>query len=140
MTKCQQVVELKSYINDKQLLEERTMEIEKNKALILNTISRLHEMKKLDNDSSLINNKIQDLFNQQAIDENVIFETLNKKHNIENKIDKLPQPYKNILFLKYIRGDSIKDICSKMNCSSKRFYELHKYGIDLYCKIDLSDK
>ena len=135
MTKCQHVIELKSYVHDKQLLEEKTVEIENSKALILNAISRLYEIRKLDSSSNIVSNKIQDLLNRRVVDEDAIFKMLDNKDKIEKKIDCLLQPYKNILFLKYIRGDSVEEICSKMNLSLKRFYELHKDGIEMYKKI-----
>ncbi|MBO7526723.1 MAG: hypothetical protein J6T74_02350 [Clostridia bacterium] len=136
MTKCQHVIELKSYMHDKQLIEEKTVEIENSKALILNAISRLYEIRKLDSSSNIVSSKIQDLLNRRVVDEDAIFKMLDNKNKIEKKIDCLLQPYKNILFLKYIRGDSVEEICSKMNLSLKRFYELHKDGVEMYKKIN----
>lgn len=57
-----------------------------------------------------------------------------KKNFIESEIEKLPQPYKNILFLRYIKSHSFDEIAAKMSYSSKRIYQLHKEALKLYCE------
>lgn len=64
-----------------------------------------------------------------------ILNILNKQKGVEDKIDSLKQPYRNLLYYKYVLNYEIKVIASKMDISNTRVYQLHKEAIELYIKL-----
>ena len=53
---------------------------------------------------------------------------IEKKKNIESLIQSLSQPYKTIMYMKYVSFMTFDEIASKMNYSTKRIYQLHSEG------------
>lgn len=60
-------------------------------------------------------------------------ELLIKKFIVEEKIDKLEQPYKSILYLRFIRGIEIEDI--KIGYSRRQKFRIQKEGILKYAEL-----
>lgn len=59
---------------------------------------------------------------------------------VEERINNLSQPYKNIFYYRYIKNLNFDEIAKNLNYSTKRIYQLHKLGLDIYCKnIELED-
>lgn len=54
--------------------------------------------------------------------------------NIEETIDSLDQPYRCILYLRYIRGRSIEHIAVKLNYSERQVLRRKKKAIEEYAK------
>ena len=54
---------------------------------------------------------------------------------IEDSIDNLPQPFKNVLYFRYIKDFSYEKISLNMNYSIQRIYQLHKEGIQRIFKV-----
>ena len=62
--------------------------------------------------------------------ENNLAEINLKIKSIENLIENVSQPYRNVLHYKYIVGLSVEQIADKMNYSTQRIYQLHEIGIN----------
>lgn len=62
-------------------------------------------------------------------------ELLLKKFVVENKIDKLEQPYKSILYLKYIRGINLYKVSEELNYSYKQIKRLHQEALEKYTNL-----
>lgn len=130
--------ELESYKYDVQYFVEKSKDIEKLKSEIEKSYSRLVEMRDRKNDITDLQRRLDRIIEKQTMEEEALLNILTKKQKIEKQIDTLPQPYKNIFFLKYITGHSFDEIALKMNYSTKRIYQLHKEGIKLY--VDYFDE
>lgn len=62
-------------------------------------------------------------------------ELLVKKFIIDDKIGKIEQPYKNILFYRYTRGKSWNDIANDLGYTREYICDLHGEALYLYSKI-----
>ena len=61
-------------------------------------------------------------------------ELLTKKFNIDEKIEKIKQPYKNILFYRYARGKNWNDVADELGYTRDYVCELHGEALYLYSK------
>lgn len=62
-------------------------------------------------------------------------ELLVKKYIVENKIEQLEQPFKSILYLKYIRGINLYKVSEQINYSYSHVKKMHIEAIEMYSKI-----
>lgn len=62
-------------------------------------------------------------------------ELLVKKYVVENKIEQLEQPYKSILYLKYIRGFRLYKISEELNYSYGYIRNAHILAMEKYAKL-----
>lgn len=62
-------------------------------------------------------------------------ELLLKKFIVENKIDKLEQPYKSILYLRYIRGKALNKIPDELGYSYDHICKLHGKALKIYVEL-----
>ena len=127
------IKELEDYKYEYQYFIEKSKEIEKLKQEIQTSFARLRELKQTDFDVNDLNAQIKIILDKQSKEENALLSILAQKQKIEKNIENLPQPYKNIFFLKYISLKTFDEIALKMNYSTKRIYQLHKKGIEIYC-------
>lgn len=127
------IKELEDYKYEYQYFIEKSKEIEKLKQEIQKSFARLKELKQTDFDVNDLNAQIKIILDKQSKEENALLSILAQKQKIEKNIENLPQPYKNIFFLKYISLKTFDEIALKMNYSTKRIYQLHKKGIEIYC-------
>ena len=98
-----------------------------------------------------LNNLFEDLFNLQdkklchtdryikineqiEIIEKLIEESEQIVNKLKLKMNKIDQPYKNILFLRYINGKSYDDIAFITHYSTARIFQLHREAVDIYDK------
>lgn len=58
-----------------------------------------------------------------------------KKFQIDDKIELVEQPYKNILFYRYTRGKSWNDVAKELGYTRDYACELHGEALYLYSKI-----
>lgn len=61
-------------------------------------------------------------------------ELLIKKFNIDEKIEKIEQPYRNILFYRYARGKNWNDVADELGYTRDYVCELHGEALYLYSK------
>ena len=133
LMKKELIKELEDYKYEYQYFIEKSKEIEKLKQEIQKSFARLRELKQTDFDVNDLNAQIKIILDKQSKEENALLSILAQKQKIEKNIENLPQPYKNIFFLKYISLKTFDEIALKMNYSTKRIYQLHKKGIEIYC-------
>ena len=127
--------ELEDYKYEYQYFQEKSKEIDRLKKEIQKSYDRLNELKANKIDTTELNIQLQKIIDKQTSEENALLNILERKQSIEKKLDNLPQPYKNIFFLKYISMNTFDQIALKMNYSTKRIYQLHKKGVILYCSM-----
>lgn len=116
------VVDLESYKFDYQYFLEKSDDLKALKKKIENLFVQLNDMRIKKQDTKEINEKLQIIIKQQDVEQKKLLKLLSKKQKIEKRIEKLPQPYRNVFFLRYIRGNSFDEIAAKMNYSTKRIY------------------
>lgn len=129
------IKELESYKYDVQYFMEKSKDIEKLKKEIEKSYTRLVEMQDKKIDTTELNKQLEKIIDKQTLEEEALLNILTKKQKIEKQIDSLPQPYKNVFFLRYISGNSFDEIALKMSYSTKRIYQLHKEGIKIYISL-----
>ena len=66
---------------------------------------------------------------------NKIIEMYKNKESIEKKIDKVAQPYKNILYYKYIKGLTLTEVAVKMNFCYEVVCRKHGIALKLYKEV-----
>ena len=76
--------------------------------------------------------KLEEIYKEH--DENFI-KLLLKKFVIDDKIESMEQPFKNILYMKYARNKSLGEISDKINYSYKYVCELHGRALQEYAKL-----
>ncbi|MBQ3158430.1 MAG: DUF1492 domain-containing protein [Clostridia bacterium] len=77
----------------------------------------------------LCGNNSQYMQSSREYEEAELTKILKKKKKIEQLFEEIGQPYKTILYLKYISFLTIDQIADRMNYSSKRIYQLHSEGL-----------
>lgn len=123
---------LENYKYDLQYYNEKTKDLEKlkNELYKMQSIVRDKMTKKID--FSIESLQCEQL-KTKYLDEQTKLENIEaKKRYLEDAIENLPQPYKTIFFLRYIKSCSFDEIATKMNYSSKRIYQLHKLAISQF--------
>ena len=130
--KSKAIEELDSYIFDCQYFLEKSKDTESIKKEIDKTLHRINDMKLKNFDTKEVEGRLDILIENQAKEEKSLQRLIVKKEDVEHRIENIPQPYKNILFLKYVKGNSFDEIAKKMHYSTKRIYQLHKEGIGIY--------
>ena len=133
--KDKKLEELESYVYDNQYFLEKSKDVDNLKKDIDTILYRINDMKLKNIDTREIESRLNILFENQSKEERFLQRLVVKKEEIERRIDDMPQPYKNILFLKYIKGNSFDEIAKKMHYSTKRVYQLHKEGVKIYIKL-----
>lgn len=76
--------------------------------------------------------QLKESIEKETKEEQILSEIQQKNQEITQRIDSLPEPYKSILFLKYICVKTIEEISNAINYSNKQIYQLHKEGLNLY--------
>ncbi len=62
-------------------------------------------------------------------------ELLLKKYIVENKIEQIEQPYKSILYLRYIRGNTLYKISEEIGYSHEHICRLHGKALRIYAEL-----
>ena len=62
-------------------------------------------------------------------------ELLLKKFMVENKIEQLEQPYKSILYLRYIRGNTLNKVSNEIGYSYEHVCRMHGRALINYAKL-----
>lgn len=112
ITKEQLKSVLEAYWFDNQYLKEKTKEI--------NSVSNL-----------LSNTGTDQVFSDSIeYEKQQMRNILNKKRYIESLIQNLGQPYKTIIYMKYVAFLTFDQIAGRMNYSTKRIYQLHNEALN----------
>ena len=127
LNKCKQ--ELKNYIYDKRWIEERLEDIKERRSLLDKitkvTDPNIESLVKIMDDTEEIEKYIQDLRKKQI--------------EIENKIDKLDQPYRNILYFRYIKGHNLTEVSGEIEEEYDYTRKLHGIALLKYAQLGEDD-
>lgn len=86
----------------------------------------------LNNGHSILKNKdIELIIKKHEDDIKNMLKIKSNNNYIESLIQQLEQPYRNVLFYKYIKYYSFDEIASKMHYSTPRIYQLHDKALNL---------
>ncbi len=67
--------------------------------------------------------------------EDLLSELRKKQLEIENKIDKIEQPYRNILYFRYIRGYNLTEVSNEIDEEYDYTRKLHRLALIKYSEI-----
>lgn len=128
--------ELKDYRYNKKWIEERLEDIKERRSLldkITKTLSdtpkgtpkvtdpNIESLVKIMDDTTEIEKYIKDLRKKQI--------------EIENKIDKIEQPYKNILYFRYIKGYNLTEVSGEIEEEYDYTRKLHGIALLKYAEV-----
>lgn len=133
--------ELNSYKHDEKLIEEKEQRLEEAKTLCEKITANISSIPKATNPvADRIAEYIAEIL---EIEEDVLKYTLKlkeKQRKIENTINNIEQPYKNILYFKYIKGMELTEISEKI---IKKEYKwtcvLHGKALEEYRRCQNAD-
>lgn len=128
--------ELKEYIHNKKWIEERLDDIKERRSLldkITNTLSDIPKgsPKVHDTKAELLISVMDDTDKIKAD-----IEKLRKKQIIiESRINKIAQPYKNILYFRYIKGYNLTEVSNEINKEYDYTRRLHGIALMEYARL-----
>lgn len=132
--------ELKDYVYEKKWIEERLEDIKERKSLIDKITTVLSDMPKgskqiYDSQAEKLA-QILDLTNDL---EKYLAQLKEKQLIIENKIDKIGQPYKNILYFRYIKGYNLTEVSAEIDEEYDYTRKLHRIALIKYAKLGVKE-
>ncbi len=134
LNKCKQ--ELKDYIYDKKWIEERLEDIKERKSLLEKITKTLTDMPKGSPKVTDPNIEIlASIMDDTAEVEKYIQDLKKKQIEIENKIDKLEQPYRNILYFRYIKGHNLTEVSGEIEEEYDYTRKLHGIALLKYAQL-----
>lgn len=110
------------YWFDNQYLKEKLKEVETVNKLLLT-----------ERDSEL-------LINTKKYEEAEMSKIIEKKKYIESLIQELSQPFRTIMYMKYITFLTFDQIADRMNYSTKRIYQLHTEALNKLLNVINNEK
>ena len=129
--------ELGAYLQDKKLLKEKEDDLEE---LITRATKITTELSDMPKGTSQLQDKMAELASQivDMKDEKYgqIIKMYKTKKQIEDKIDLLEQPYRNILYFKYIKGKNLTEVANVIGYNYKWTCEMHGYALKKYKELD----
>lgn len=128
--------ELREYVYNKKWIEEKLIGIKERRTLLDNITSTISDMprgtvKVVDKKAEELSKIMDDTNELQKYIENL----RNKQFEIENKIDKVEQPYKNILYFRYIRGYNLTEVSNEIEEEYDYTRKLHGIALVKYSKV-----
>ncbi len=141
MMKAEAKRELENYVYDFEYYREKISERERYKDEVRQSLSRVKELNSYSENGLFRAQKSFDaIIASEAREEETLVEILNRKQKIESVILKMEQPYKTIIYLKYMRFYTFDQISEKMHYSTKRIYQLHAIAIDRFAELYMSEQ
>lgn len=128
--------ELKDYIYNKKWIEERLEDIIERRSLLDKITTTLSDMPK--GTPKVTDIKIETLagiMDDTNEIEKYVKDLKQKQIKIETKIDKLEQPFKNILYFRYIRGYNLTEVSGEINAEYDYTRKLHGIALIKYSEI-----
>ena len=128
--------ELREYVYNKKWIEDKLIDIKERRTLLDNITSTISDMprgtaKVVDKKAEELSKIMDDTNELQKYIENL----RNKQFEIENKIDKVEQPYKNILYFRYIRGYNLTEVSNEIEEEYDYTRKLHGIALVKYSKV-----
>lgn len=129
--------ELKQYREDIKYIEEKLNDTEelRTKMEKVTTILSLTKTNSSNDSPDKFADAISKLEELKIDCSDRIKDLLIKKFKIDDKIDMIEQPYKNILFYRYSRGKNWNDVANELGYTRDYACELHGEALYLYSKI-----
>lgn len=129
--------ELRNYRYNIKYIEEKLQDIEETKALAFKVTSNLSQTKTSQTNAN--NDKIGDsiarLEQLKNISDYKIKKLLMKKFDIDDKIESLGFPYRDVLFYRYTRANDWAEVARKLGYSERWTLQLHGDALYYYSKI-----
>lgn len=130
--------ELREYRDNIKYIDERQLDAEELKSRILNISAKLSDMpsaKGSNPERAPLEETLDKLKEIEKDCNNKLQELLVKKFVVENKIEQLEQPYKSILYLKYIRGMKLPVIANELNYSYDHIKHMSQDALERYTNL-----
>ena len=128
--------ELKDYIYNKRWIEERLEDIKERRSLLDKITTTLSDMPKGNPKTTDTNiENLVKIMDDTIEIEKYIKDLKEKQIKIENKIDKIEQPYKNILYFRYIKGYNLTEVSGEIEEEYDYTRKLHGIALIKYTKI-----
>lgn len=129
--------ELKDYRDSIAYVREKQEDLEELRAFLEKTTTRLSKTKTSSN--SMSGDKMSDgISRMEAIQKEYdkkLQELLLKKFVVDDKIEKLEEPYKSILFYRYSRRMPWQQVARKIDYSIQDTYRKHGKALQLYANL-----
>lgn len=129
--------ELKQYREDIKYIEEKLNDTEELRTKVekVTTILSLTKTNSSNDSPDKFADAISKLEELKIDCSDRMKDLLIKKFKIDDKIDMIEQPYKNILFYRYSRGKNWNDVANELGYTRDYACELHGEALYLYSKI-----
>ncbi len=130
--------ELREYRDNIRYIEEKQNDAEELRTRIEKTTHKLTEVQsgKGDNlDKAPLEESLDKIKEIEKDCDKKLQELLIKKFVVENKIEQLDQPYKSILYLRYIRGNTLNKVSEDMGYSYDHICKLHGKALKNYAEL-----
>jgi DNA-directed RNA polymerase specialized sigma subunit len=95
--------------------------------------TNLRHMKELDLNVGNLDERIKHVLEEFVKSEKRVIKALEKRQLMLTRIDTMDQPFKNVLYFRYVCMKTFDEVAMKMNYSTKRIYQLHQKALDIYC-------
>lgn len=128
--------ELKDYIYNKKWIEERLEDIKERRTLLDKITTTLSDMPKGTpkvQDTNI--ESLVEIMDDTAEIEKYIKDLKERQIKIENKIDKIEQPYRNILYFRYIKGYNLTEVSGEIGEEYDYTRKLHGIALIKYARI-----
>ena len=128
--------ELKDYIYNKKWIEERIEDIKERRNLLDRITTTLSDMPK--GTSKIMDIQAENL--AKILDmttdlEKYIKDLKEKQTKIEDKIDKIEQPFRNILYFRYIKGYNLTEVSNEIEAEYDYTRKLHGIALIKYTNL-----
>ena len=129
--------ELNQYKEDIKYIEEKLNDTEEVKSKVerITTTISFNKTNNTNSNNDKFSNAINRLEELKIDCTKKMQQLLIKKFMIDDKIELLEQPYKNILFFRYTRAKSWRDIAEELGYTESYIYDLHGEALYLYSKL-----
>ena len=130
--------ELREYRDNIKYIEEKQNDAEELKTRIekmTQNISGMPNGKGTNLDSAPFEESLDRIKEIEKDCQKKLEELLLKKFMVENKIEQLEQPYKSILYLRYIRGNTLNKVSNEIGYSYEHVCRMHGRALINYAKL-----
>lgn len=129
--------ELNEYRENIKYIQEKQEDVEEIRSVLVKTTTKLSPTKI--SNGSMSTDKFSDGLDRiEEIEKDKnkkLAELLTKKFVIDEKIDKLQYPHRDILFMRYARRKSWRDIATELDYSDKHLFKIHGDALLKYSEL-----
>jgi DNA-directed RNA polymerase specialized sigma subunit len=130
--------ELREYRDNIKYIEEKQNDAEELRARIEKitpNLTGLPNAKGIDLDKAPLEESLDRIKEIEKDCNNKLQELLLKKYVVENKIEQLEQPFKSILYLRYIRGNTLNKVSNDIGYSYEYICRMHGKALQFYSEL-----